>query len=168
MPRNSVTFDRQSRPFKAVERRLSGQQRLRTTRMTSERMSRIRQKGTAPEMCVRRALSDLGHRYTLNNSDLPGSPDMANRSKRWAAFVHGCFWHHHANCPRATTPKSNTAFWMAKFAANIQRDQAAVRALESMGYKVVTIWECESHMQRLGRTVASRIGRSRPVWGKEQ
>src|SRR5579864_6957369 len=108
----------QRRPFKSVEKRLSGRRRLLTTPETSERMARVRRKGTAPEVVVRTALSHLGYRYTLANGDLPGSPDLANRSKKWAVFVHGCYWHHHAVCPRATTPKSNTAFWLAKFTAN--------------------------------------------------
>jgi DNA mismatch endonuclease (patch repair protein) len=143
MPRNSVTSDSERRPFKAVEKRLSGRHRLLTTPVTSERMSKIRQKGTAPEIVVRRALSLLGFRYTLDNRDLPGSPDLANRSKKWAVFVHGCYWHHHDECPRATTPRSNSKFWLAKFAANKRRDAEVVRALESMGFAVFKIWECE-------------------------
>lgn len=115
-------------------------------------MSKIRQKGTAPEIGVRRALSFLGYRYTLNNHDLPGSPDLANRSRKWAVFVHGCYWHHHADCPRATTPKSNTGFWLAKFAANKRRDAEAVDALGRRGYAVITLWECEC-----GSSSAKRI-----------
>lgn len=132
------------RPFKAVEKRLAGAQPLLTTRATSERMSRIRQEGTEPELIVRRVVSAYGNRYTLDNKDLPGSPDLANRSKRWAIFVHGCYWHHHTACSRATIPKSNTGFWKAKFAANRQRDTAVLKTLRNRGYSVYTLWECQS------------------------
>jgi DNA mismatch endonuclease Vsr len=147
----------QLQPFKAVEKRLAGPRRLLTTRETSERMARVRRKGTAAEGLVRGTLSRLGVRYTLHNEDLPGSPDLANRSKKWAVFVHGCYWHHHAGCPRATTPKSNTEFWLAKFAANRRRDMQAVDALERMGYEVTTIWECECDSFQSIRLAPSRL-----------
>lgn len=147
----------QRRPFKAVEKKLAGRRRLLTTRETSERMARVRRKGTAPEGLVRDALSRLGRRYTLHNEDLPGSPDFANRSKKWAVFVHGCYWHHHAGCPRATTPKSNVEFWLAKFAANERRDARTVVELENMGYAVATIWECECDSSQLIRVALSRL-----------
>jgi DNA mismatch endonuclease, patch repair protein len=139
----------QRRPFKATEKRLAGRRRLLTTREASERMARVRRKGTAPEIFVRSALSLLGYRYTLNNEDLPGSPDLANRSKRWAVFVHGCYWHHHTGCPGATTPKSNRPFWLAKFAANTARDFKVAEALARGGYLVISLWECECFSERI-------------------
>jgi DNA mismatch endonuclease, patch repair protein len=56
-------------------------------------MGRVRQRGTTPELAVRAALRELGLRYRVNARDLPGSPDIVNRSKRIAIFVHGCYWH---------------------------------------------------------------------------
>jgi DNA mismatch endonuclease (patch repair protein) len=111
---------------------------------TSERMGRIRQRDTAPEQAVRRALTRLGLRYRVTNRDLPGSPDIANRKRRWAIFVHGCYWHRHDGCGRATTPKRNREFWVAKFEANVARDRAAISALELLGYRALVIWECET------------------------
>lgn len=105
-------------------------------------MAAVRQKGTTAERCVAGALRKLGLSYRLNVRSLPGSPDMANKKKRWAVFVKGCFWHHHRGCPRATVPKSNEAFWLEKFAANRRRDAAAIRALRRRGFRVVIIWEC--------------------------
>lgn len=111
---------------------------------TSARLGRIRQKGTTPELAVRRVLTTLGARYTTSNRDLPGSPDLANRRHRWAVFVHGCFWHRHEGCRRTTTPSRNRDFWLAKFAANQARDARALEALKVLGYRVAVIWECES------------------------
>jgi len=110
---------------------------------TSNRMKGIRRQGTAPEVMVRRILSELGLHYRLNNKDLPGSPDVANRRRRWSVFVHGCFWHHHEGCRLATIPSSNRDAWVSKFAANRQRDERKKTELETLGFNVVTVWQCE-------------------------
>jgi DNA mismatch endonuclease (patch repair protein) len=105
-------------------------------------MRRVRQKGTAAEAAVGRALRALGFAYRKNVRALTGSPDFANRRRRWAVFVQGCFWHRHTGCRRATTPKANQDFWLEKFTRNRARDAAAVRALRRMGFRVVLVWEC--------------------------
>ncbi len=110
---------------------------------TSQRLARVRQRDTAAERAVRRQLQLLGVSYRVRNRDLPGSPDIANRSKCWAIFVHGCYWHHHSGCVRATVPKRNRRFWLAKFNANTVRDKRAAGALRALGYSTLVIWECE-------------------------
>ena len=147
-------------PFKKVEKRLAGTAALRTDAATSARMGRVRQSGTAPEMTIRRAVSTLGLRYTVRNRDLPGSPDLANRSRRWAIFVHGCYWHRHEGCHKATTPRTNTDFWLEKFSRNVARDEAARIELERRGYRVLTFWQCDVEENN---AIASRLGRLRPA-----
>jgi DNA mismatch endonuclease, patch repair protein len=127
-------------------------------------MAAVRQRGTMPELAVRRAATAAGLRYTLSNRDLPGSPDLANRARRYAVFVHGCFWHRHSGCRRTTTPARNHGFWMEKFAANVARDRRVVRALRALGYAVVTVWECEaSDAARLARKLAKLAAASAGV-----
>lgn len=109
---------------------------------TSMRLGRIRQRDTRAELRVRSVLHRLGWRFRINNRDLPGSPDIANRSRRWAVLVHGCFWHAHPRCARATLPKRNRAFWREKFESNRARDKRVLKTLRQMGYRVVVIWEC--------------------------
>lgn len=132
---------------------------------TSERLGRIRQKNTAAELLVRRAAYARGLRFRVRNPDLPGRPDLANRSACWAVFVHGCFWHRHKGCRRATTPKRNRPFWLAKFRANVARDRRVAKELERLGYVVVTIWECEAENERelatKLRALAKKIGQRR-------
>lgn len=111
---------------------------------TSQRMANIRQHGTTPELTVRAIVRALGRRYRTMNRDLSGSPDLANRKRRWAIFVHGCFWHRHPGCRLTTTPRRNQKFWLAKFRRNIERDGAAVARLEADGYAVAVVWECET------------------------
>lgn len=107
-------------------------------------MSRVRQRGTDAETRVGAVLRSLGAHYRLNAKSLPGSPDFSNRRRRWALFVHGCFWHHHTGCPRATIPKSNTVFWQNKFRDNRRRDARVVKKLRCDGLLVIVVWECEA------------------------
>lgn len=111
---------------------------------TSKRMATVRQRDTKPEKIVRQVLHSLGLRFRIDNRDLPGSPDIANRKRKWAVFVHGCYWHRHAGCRLATTPRRNAEFWQAKFDRNINRDAARLDDLRSRGYECLVIWECET------------------------
>jgi DNA mismatch endonuclease (patch repair protein) len=110
----------------------------------SERMRRVRQRGTKPELVVRRALHGMGFRFRLHRRDLPGRPDIVLPRRRAVIFVHGCFWHRHPGCSRATTPKTRTQYWLPKFAENEARDAKAIAALEAAGWRVRVVWECET------------------------
>jgi len=112
-------------------------------------MGKVHQKGTKPERLVRRVATDLGLRYRLNAKNLPGSPDLVNRRRRFAIFVHGCFWHRHNGCSHASTPRRNTSFWTAKFERNKKRDVAAIATLKHRQYRVVVVWECETRHHRV-------------------
>ena len=129
--------------FKHVEKRSAGRRSVWTTAETSKRMGQIRRQGTKPELIVRAIVSSLGARYTLRNRDLPGSPDLANRTRKFAIFVNGCFWHRHENCSRSTVPKRNRNFWMTKFDSNVERDATAVKTLKRLGFDVTIVWECQ-------------------------
>lgn len=109
----------------------------------SEIMRRVRSKGTRPEMAVRKALHALGYRFRLYGTKLPGSPDIVFPSRKTVIFVHGCFWHRHSKCSRATTPKTRTEYWQEKFVKNVARDIAVQASLAAIGWKVHVIWECE-------------------------
>ncbi len=107
-------------------------------------MAAVRPKDTTPEIRVRKVLHAMGVRFRLHRTDLPGSPDVVLPSRRVVIFVHGCFWHRHRRCSKATTPKANRSFWIEKFVANTKRDSKAAKALSKMRWKVITIWECET------------------------
>lgn len=106
-------------------------------------MSRIRGRDTRPEKAVRSLLHRMGFRFRLHRRDLPGSPDIVLPRLRTVIFVHGCFWHRHPGCRYAYTPRTRKSFWNAKFAANRARDRRHVRELRSLGWRVVTVWECD-------------------------
>ena len=110
----------------------------------SRLMSRVRSQDTDPEMRVRRVAHAMGLRFRLHRRDLPGCPDMVLPRHRLCVFVHGCFWHRHPGCPKATTPKSRVAFWRAKFERNVARDAEVARSLRAAGWRVAVIWECRT------------------------
>lgn len=120
----------------------------------SERMARIRSKNTKPELRVRRLVHGLGYRFRLYRKDLPGSPDLVFPSRRKVVFVHGCFWHAHENCAVANRPKSRSDFWNAKFQRNRVRDGKNQACLERDGWRVLTVWECET---KSGERLAARL-----------
>ena len=111
----------------------------------SERMGRIQNKDTKPEMRIRKIVHGMGYRYRLHKANLPGKPDLVFAGRRKVIFVHGCFWHRHPDpsCSLARLPKSKLDFWIPKLEANRQRDEANVRELEQAGWDVLTIWECQ-------------------------
>lgn len=106
-------------------------------------MSRIRGKNTKPEMKVRSLLHRIGYRFRLHGRDLPGRPDIVLPKYGSVIFVHGCFWHRHSGCRYAYTPKSRVGFWQEKFDSNVERDRRAQRELKKLGWKTLTVWECE-------------------------
>lgn len=109
----------------------------------SERMSRIRSSNTAPEVALRRAMHAIGFRFRLHSKGLPGKPDIVLPRHKTVIFVHGCFWHRHSGCKIATTPKTNTEFWVEKFDRNVVRDARTREQLEGLGWRVIVVWECE-------------------------
>jgi len=106
-------------------------------------MARIGSKNTKPEIKVRSILHRMGFRFRLHNKKLPGTPDIILSKHKSVIFVHGCFWHRHQNCKRASIPKTNQEFWERKFRANEQRDAIAYKDLRNLGWNVVVVWECE-------------------------
>lgn len=106
-------------------------------------MSRVRSKDTSPERVVRSTLHKMGYRFRLNASNLPGKPDIVLKKYRTAVFIHGCFWHHHKNCHKASTPSTNAQFWEHKLASNVRRDKRIRRILRKDGWHVLTVWECQ-------------------------
>lgn len=107
-------------------------------------MARVRQKGTGPELLVRRCLHRLGFRFRLHRKDLPGTPDITLPKHRKVIFVHGCFWHRHPGCTKTTTPKTRTVFWEEKFRTNVRRDRHNMSRLRELGWEPYVVWECET------------------------
>jgi DNA mismatch endonuclease (patch repair protein) len=106
-------------------------------------MARVRQRHSAPEQTVRRILRSLGVSYQLHKKSLPGTPDIVLPGRQCVIFVHGCFWHRHTSCPKATMPKSRISFWVDKFEKNVARDRRNTRDIRKLGWKVMTVWECQ-------------------------
>jgi len=85
----------------------------------------------------------MGYRFRLHVTDIPGKPDIVLPKYQTIIFVHGCFWHRHEGCKYAYTPKSRVLFWEQKFKNNLERHAKVTQQLKDLGWKVLTIWECE-------------------------
>mgnify|MGYP000565422481 CR=1 FL=1 len=118
-------------------------------------MRAVRRSHTGPELLVRKLLHELGYRFRLQRRDLPGTPDIVLPKHRTVIFVHGCFWHRHKGCQKATMPKTRGEFWREKFNRNVSRDRYVERALVNEGWRVLTIWECETRQSETLRAKLS-------------
>lgn len=109
----------------------------------SQNMRRIRSKNTSPELAVRRLLHRLGFRYRLHVASMPGKPDIVLPRFKRIIEVRGCFWHQHPGCIDSHIPKSRLEYWAPKLERNRKRDVENLRALRSLGWRVLTVWECQ-------------------------
>ena len=125
-----------------------------TPKQRAEIMRRIAGKNTAPELQVRSLLHGLGYRFRIHRRDLPGRPDIVLSRYRAVILVHGCFWHGHKGCRRATIPQTRTEFWRAKIEKNMARDVVVRGKLSKLGYRTIVVWQCEL---RNRSAVASRL-----------
>ena len=119
-------------------------------------MSHIRSTNSKPEEIVRKYLFAEGFRYRKNVKKLPGCPDIVLPKYKTVIFVNGCFWHKH-DCPRFVWPSSNQDYWRPKILRNVERDNQSCKELESLGWKVITFWECELKKKVLEETMRKII-----------
>src|ERR1035438_4926158 len=120
----------------------------RTTLRDSARMERVRSRGTAPERAFEELLIAVGVPYRRHVVGLPGKPDFLLPFQRSVCMIHGCFWHQHPGCAKATLPARNRNLWKAKFSRTKVRDSQSARALRSLGYRVLVFWECQVENRR--------------------
>ncbi len=116
-------------------------------------MSRIRGKNTKPEEVVAKYLFSQGFRYRRNVRNLPGTPDIVMKKYKTVIFVNGCFWHAHEGCKYFVLPDNNKKFWEEKLFRNRERDFEKKIQLEKLGWKVITIWECELKKDKIEETL---------------
>lgn len=114
-----------------------------TPEKRSWNMSQIKGKDTKIEVLVRKYLFSKGFRFRKNDKRLPGKPDIVLPKYKTVIFVNGCFWHLHENCKLARLPKTNTEFWEKKLEKNVYNDKLHINQLSALGWKVITLWECE-------------------------
>jgi len=109
----------------------------------SYNMSRIRSTNTKLEVLVRKYLFSCGLRYRICDKRYPGKPDMIFPKYKTAVFINGCFWHWHEGCSGFIMPKSKLKYWKPKLIRTRERDAEHIAALKVIGWRVITVWECE-------------------------
>lgn len=115
-----------------------------TPEQRSFNMSRIRSRDTRPEIVVRSIVHRMGYRYSLHKKDLPGKPDVVLVRHRKIIDVHGCFFHMHDCRFGKVVPVTNAEFWKTKRLSNVKRDKRNLAALRRDGWRVLTVWECQT------------------------
>ena len=137
------------RLFVAERLNLNGERRIKvilmdvhTPAQRSYNMSRIRSRDTKPELIVRSLVHQMGGRFRLHRTDLPGKPDLVLPGRKQIIFVHGCFWHRHYCRYGRVVPKTNADFWHNKRQGTVDRDRRTRRKLRADGWDVLTVWEC--------------------------
>lgn len=124
----------------------------------SLRMQAVRRRDTTPEKLVKEALRRAKIKYRSgHNRHKPNSADILLSEQRYAIFVHGCFWHRHNKCKKATMPSSRVEYWMDKFNKNVIRDKRAYAAFVSRGWTPLTIWECEARNPESLRAIINQL-----------
>ena len=100
-------------------------------------MSQIRGTKTKPELIVKENVD--GRKLRYQPKGIPERPDFANKTKKVAVFIDGCFWH---KCPMCyKPPKSNKKYWKAKVERNTKRDRHVNRKMRKEGWTVLRFWE---------------------------
>jgi len=125
----------------------------------SYNMSQIRSGNTKPEMLVRKFLHANGYRYKLHDKTLPGKPDIVFPKYKTIIFVHGCFWHGHANCKYFKVPQTRTQWWLDKINRNKANDAKAMKALKKEGWKIITVWECQLKPAKVEKTLNTLVAK---------
>jgi len=125
----------------------------------SEIMSLIRSTNTNTERAVFNWLNKHRYKFTIHYKGLLGKPDVVLSGYRTVIFVHGCFWHHHKGCSRATLPKTRKKYWWPKIENTIKRDHKNYAKLRRMGWHVYTIWECKfkKNPEKVMRRIQNRL-----------
>jgi DNA mismatch endonuclease (patch repair protein) len=121
----------------------------------SEIMKASKPKGNkSTELKLIQLFKELGIKGWRRNYKIVGAfPDFVFTQYKIAVFADGCFWHGH-NC-RTLRPKANRKYWDEKIEKNQERDKAIKERIESKGWKVFRIWECEIKKGKLSEKFKS-------------
>lgn len=107
-------------------------------------MANIKGRNTSTERLVKSCLRRLKCKYRSNVKTLQGTPDIMLVGQKKLIFIHGCFWHGHNGCRRATRPETNREFWDKKITGNVKRDKRILRTLRKDGWIVLVVWQCQT------------------------
>jgi len=130
-----------------------------TKAVRSYNMSRIRSKDTRPEIAVRKAIFAQGFRFRLHDIKLPGKPDIVLKKYNIVIFINGCFWHGHESCKYFVVPKTRPEWWIQKINRNKELDAINAEKIKNIGWKVITIHECEIKGDKFDQAIKNLVAR---------
>jgi len=99
-----------------------------------------RMSASSIEMFARAFVTSLvGCRLVHHPRFIVGHPDYANKCKKVAVFIQGCFWH---GCRKHYCfPKTRTDFWVRTIMNTQLRGIEVTKRLQKDGWKVKHVWE---------------------------
>ena len=111
----------------------------------SRNLAKIKGTETVGEKLLRGALWRLGLRFRKNVKALPGKPDVVFPKEKVTVFCDGDFWHgrNWDKDRRRLQQGANAPYWVAKIAANRERDKRYNRELRREGWAVIRMWESD-------------------------
>ena len=92
---------------------------------------------------IKEVLREMGIRFKMFDSSLPGTPDFAIYKTRTIIQVRDCVMHHHEQCTSLVYSSVRRNFAPKLIKRNIKQDSDIDSKLRSMGWNVVVLWKCE-------------------------
>ncbi len=113
------------------------------TKDVSERMKKVKSRGTTLEKEMERILRSLHMRYQ-RQLDLRGNPDFRIRDANVLIFCDSSFWHGRREKEVSGKAfKRNRSLWVEKLTKNRKRDERNNRALRRAGWSVWRFWDTD-------------------------
>ena len=110
---------------------------------TSDRMRRIRSRGTKLEASMENILVELELSYTKQPRIL-GHPDFELTESHVLIFCDSSFWHgRNPNDVSGKNFQRNRKLWVEKLTKTIERDKQVNEELTKSGWKVLRFWDDE-------------------------
>ncbi len=109
----------------------------------SDRMKKVKSRGTSLEKEMERMLRSLRIRYE-RQPNLLGKPDFRIRGTNVVIFCDSSFWHGRREKEVSGKAfKRNRALWVEKLTKNRERDERNNRALRRAGWSVWRFWDTD-------------------------
>lgn len=124
---------------------------------TSERMRRVKSRGTGLERKFAKLLRENRIRYQ-GHPRIFGQPDFRLKGTNILVFCDSSFWHGRNRSEiTGRAFKTNRNFWVKKLKYNKERDERISQVLKKKGWRVLRFWDDD--ILKRPQVVLSRVNR---------
>ena len=134
-----------------------------TPEQRRKNMQHVRNKDSAIELKLRKALWHAGLRYRKNVRSIIGCPDVAFKGLKIAVFCDSEFWHGYDWENRKHDFKSRQDFWIPKIERNMARDREVNEKLRAEGWTVIRFFgrEIKKNIDGCVKVVVDAVNQKR-------